>query len=121
MMDPLVVTVCLVLGGFVLGGGCFVLGFYLALWLFRGEPLPRKTYHPVSAQDDGIGGWYEADGSIWCGLCDWKGQARTMEHMEAIITDHMKTHGLIPLSRIDLGTGEETEFPMEGEDAPSEE
>lgn len=96
-----------------MGLGCFGLGFCLAWWLFREGPLTQSPQYPVSDQIEYVGGWNRDNGSVWCVLCDWKGNARSIEHMEAIITDHMRIHGLFPISRTDLATGERTEFPKE--------
>ena len=103
MVDLLAAMACL-------GMGFFGLGFCLAWWIFRERLyVPRK----VNRDDEFVGGWNQEDGAVWCGLCDWRGNARSVEHMEAIITDHMGTHGLFPISRTDLLTGERTEFPRE--------
>ena len=85
----------------------FGMGFALAWYLFS-----RRPSIPVEGNDeDFVGGWCEEDGKVWCCFCDWTAQADSMEHVEALISNHLKKHGMVPTHRTDWDTGKRTDFP----------
>ena len=109
LIDFLIATVCMSLG-------FFGIGFFLAAWLFRKTViLPQFSGGCPPEEEQWKGGWWDLDGTIRCVLCDWRGYANSVEHMEALIINHMQKHGLVPCSRTDMQTGAKTEFPKEAE------